>query len=533
MSLLSNPRFLNGIEGKLISVVEEEEGKYLLLSTESSAWKYDTEESLILKTWFAKSFQKITHGLISNGTGGYSLVLNDRRVLYWEESKEVSLDALEPELVLGSHAPLGHFVDESKELYWVLSDGSLRSKSHEGKSILPGGSRVIQAEYLGGGKLIFLYSLGDQVLAQAQGLYSNEDSESSLVHLKASKEARVLGSNVQSSVYIHSQNQVVLLLSDKLLVASLLNSSEEQTIKLPPSYSLSGASIAPLGASHFVLTCKSPEDGYTLFLFNAAFGDPLILTHVNIKTVTAPLLTSGNNIFIQHGPKVALIRANSLPESLAELIAVKDNVLENRIPPAESWAEELDPMKLYELLLPLLREGKVESIRSILCDTLNAAEDVPELLVLAILEVYFEFKDRFSSPSVFSEAVLNALNISITPSLMGPLLKKSEFSFAKDFLKFFNTLMRESSSAFPSENLVAWISLVLDAHYLNFQLTRDEEGLSLLNQINESLSLHILSEDLILSTLPLMKLIRKKQKILPIDGFDRKNSSYFIDVIEL
>ncbi|XP_040573537.1 uncharacterized protein [Lepeophtheirus salmonis] len=505
MSLLSNPRFVNGIEGKLISA-EDLDGKYLFLSSESTAWKYDQEEGVILETWFTKSFQKITQGLISCPDGSICLVLNDRRVLRWDGvDKNVTLDSLEPKLILNA-TPVDHFFNECQELFWVLSDGSLQSAN----------------------KILFMYSQNTEVYAHFQAIFCDEDPDSPILHLKPRKGPKLIGSNINKSVYIPSQNQIILLHSDKLLISSF-DTNSEQTINLPPSYSLAGASIAPLGSCHFVLTCKSPGDGYTLFLFNVSFGDPLILTHINVKTVTDPLKTSGNNIFIQHGPRVACVKANILPDSLAELIAIKDNVLEtNDIMEFEPDSGEMNPMKLYELILPMLREGNVASIHKTLAET--QPEDVPELLVLAILEVYFAYHDMFPTQEDFTKSVVKVISISITPSLMAPLLKKTEFSFAKDLLEFFDRILKEETEV---ECVFHWASLILDAHYLNFQLTRDQEGLEILNKMNETLGIYIMSEDVMLSTLPLMKLIGTKKMILPKDNFDRKNSSYFIDVIDI
>jgi len=168
--------------------------------------------------------------------------------------------------------------------------------------------------------------------------------------------------------------------------------------------------------------------------------------------------------------------------------------------------------------------------------------DIPELLVLNIVEMYFAaLHEKFGAKKKSNEEknetrrrelLLRAFAIPITDTLMVQHLRQVEFVLARKMMATLFELIELSTgdgNESHFEQLLIWIGMVLNAHYCNFILSKEDEtrdqlvtALTIVNQLEASL--HLIG-----TTLPLIKMITHKQLIRPAVS----QKVYNIEILDL
>lgn len=185
------------------------------------------------------------------------------------------------------------------------------------------------------------------------------------------------------------------------------------------------------------------------------------------------------------------------------------------------------PVQLYEILPDLLIEQNVDKV----AEVIGTYSDIPELLVLNIMEMLFSAPDeKFGAKNSKFELISRAFSLPVNDSLMVQHLRKVEFILIKKFLStLFDIIQYANEDSDSFEKVISWIGMILNAHYTNFILSKDDEtreqlmaAFEIVNQMEESL--HLIG-----STLPLIKMIAQKQLVRPA----MSQKIYNIEIVEL
>ena len=109
-------------------------------------------------------------------------------------------------------------------------------------------------------------------------------------------------------------------------------------------------------------------------------------------------------------------------------------------------------------------------------------------------------------------------------------LRSVDFFAAKNFLStLFEIIQSANKDSDSFEKVISWIGIILNAHYTNFVLSKDDDthhqllaAFEIVNQLEESLHL-------ICTTLPLIKMIAKNQSVRPA----MSQKIYHIEIVDL
>ena len=191
------------------------------------------------------------------------------------------------------------------------------------------------------------------------------------------------------------------------------------------------------------------------------------------------------------------------------------------------------PIQLYQVLPKLLVDQNIDKV----ADIVDTFTDIPELLVLNIIEMYFAAPhEKFSVKKKSAEEkneirrrelLSRAFAVPITDTLMVQHLRQIEFVLARKMMATLFELVDENENNFAQ--ILIWIGMVLNAHYCNFILSKDDEtrdqlatAQAIVNQLESSL--HLIG-----TTLPLIKMITHKQLIRPAVS----QKVYNIEILDL
>ena len=246
-------------------------------------------------------------------------------------------------------------------------------------------------------------------------------------------------------------------------------------------------------------------------------------------------------LLFKHGQRVASILVEDLPSNLAGLIgsvSANDSGIDDLpaespvpcddIPTWEVVGSVSQPMQLYEILPDLLVSQNVEKVSEIMA----TFSDIPELLVLNIIEMLFVTPDeKFGGNFERLELLARAFVLPVNDTIMVQHLRQVDFSSARKMLSaLFDVLEsvgNDDDDAF--ERLLLWIGMVLNAHYTNFVMSRDDESKDQLTAALTIISQMEASLQVIGNTLPLIKMIAHKQLIRPAVS----QKVYNIEIVDL
>ena len=243
-------------------------------------------------------------------------------------------------------------------------------------------------------------------------------------------------------------------------------------------------------------------------------------------------------VLFKHGQRVANLIIEELPGNLAALVGSQTNEKfadifssdqneDDNLPLWEVVGSVSQPVQLYKILPDLLVEQNTDRV----AEVIETFTDIPELLVLNIIEMLFAAPDeKFSAKNSKFELLSRAFLLPVNDSLMIQHLRSIDFFAAKNFLsQLFEIIQSANEDSDSFAKVISWIGIILNAHYTNFVLSKDDDthhqllaAFEIVNQLEESLHL-------ICTTLPLIKMIAKNQSVRPA----MSQKIYNIEIVDL
>ena len=158
-----------------------------------------------------------------------------------------------------------------------------------------------------------------------------------------------------------------------------------------------------------------------------------------------------HRLLFKHGQRVSSILIEDLPSHLATLIGTQTSetldltttTQDTDLPTWEFVGSLSQPVQLYKILPDLLVEQNIDKVAEIV----GTFTDIPELLVLNIIEMYYIAPtEKFGAKKMTKmscsdvcenlrkELISKAFSLPITDSLMIQHLRQIEFSLAKKII---------------------------------------------------------------------------------------------------
>lgn len=513
--------------------------------------RYNVDEQSIATTWFAPSSLNVTANVARDKKRDrYAAVLNANRIVAWDgKEAETKLDKMK-EAVKLSDPVSGLLNGSGGEMYVVFGSGRVqtinyvlreRNQGQEEQVVLPEGVEIVKSwlrEVKGQNVITHLCqnknkNKKERLLVTGRLTADPETTETAVVDVRK----KTLGKEMVGILV--SDNLVFLVDSDGTLTSETLSDDSDDITPI--------CNVGKV-ATHGVVMAQFDQD----YLCVAA-NNKLVLLNVAFSTVVAELdldqgapefLTiCGNRILFRQGTNLAMatVAESDLPRTVANMIGC--NRMNNRETTAEfenvqTVDKASETLEMYRTLPAMFDAKNVAGVRKVLERNFT---DIPELLVLSIIEFAFLLKDKdFAGSSgnaqVERERMLSrAFDVPVTESLIISHICQIDFSLALKMLDFVNLSLRlEVASGVHSERflrLVEWAAMLLNAHYANVLLLsrEDEKVAELLEDVARTVEDLEATSSLCAAIEPLAKLIYEKKYREPAYA----NKTYCIEIVDL
>lgn len=490
--------------------------------------------------WYAPTYLPLTSSVVwAKSEDKFAAILSHKNLVLWD-GVETKLEKVEAIKLLSSvkeliqPEPGDQSEASSEDVFVVFETGHVQSLSFvlKNPSVEPPADVTILPEH---GKLTRsnIYSLNEgTVLAHTiknpNGLVivktfkvtaKDETEETILEPIHTFNETK----NHQFLDVIHSSEEGICALSmapdASLVCVSLKKQSERRSIALDAHVKPNSKVITASGNPDVVAILGEDGQNKMRFTLCSIKFSAVLLSEVVAKS-GSKLANFGlacanqNRFFIRHDQTVSQLTISDLPRSLDCMIgllmpkASTNGQVGNGINAAKSEAS--NAMQLYEQLPKLLRKKDLKAIEQIL----EMESDIPELLLLSIIEFLLSNHVPKKVDQVTKERLLTkAFDVAITQPLMLQYVGQLEFDTVLRMLKFLDLALKLESGEHTDKfgRLIEWTSILLNAHYANVLIMKDDQAVELLNSLRDSIASFEKSSTDFASLRPLVELIKDKR----------------------
>lgn len=581
---------------------DEEDGNSVLLTlNDRQAVKYNLAEQTVLQSWFSPSFLSMTAPIAFDRTlRVYATVLNGNRIIVWDgaetklekiaSSSSAAAEKTESERKISD---LLTSADDGR-VYVVFADGHTQSLSYVRENVTGrGGGEISPLPPSSVLERSFLRSSENRIVITHQSRTVKRGAAANKIHFETFK--LMLAEDVETDrTELVSIGKVELDCKDfvsgdvmqgnSLLIYVGRDGNMYRRDLLEPDSKAETVVCRLEGAlkinSKLEVACL--DEDYACVIGEAATsaGSSSLLLLVNVPfsaiIVTEALADDGDFCGLSAHKQRLLVKRrpakghtvaaaavavhemilSDLPRSVGSMIGF--NEMEETPPtPTKTTSqraarkdgknvsgvkvanEVTRTARLYQRLPALFSKRDVAGVEEVL----SSKEDIPELLVLNIIEFLFLApEDRFPCEAYRERLLSRAFNIPITEELMLQYLRRTDVAVAVKMLRFLNLSLKlencEQSDGGKGgggskrlSRIIEWLSMVLKCHYGNLLVSsqRDSEATEAVCEVAATVDGFEQAASALDSIVSLVDLIVKKK----IQEPSFANKTYCIEIVEL
>ncbi len=513
---------------------------------------YNLEDQSVLQSWLAPSYMKITSGVNSDSKGRHSALVNGDTVIGWEKTeqteKENRLEKMEAKAEFRGRKAFqllrsSDFVDT----YVVLEDGTVQSidtldEEVSPAAVLPQGYELVHSwlrEVDGRGAVTHLCrrkkDKSDRALITGRLTLDPDSGRTQFGDVRR----KTLDESV-AAVDVAADRDVVFVVGKdgELKAVGLDDNGDGEHGRIVCRVGEAGSDLQPV-VVQFDADYLCVAAGSALKLVSVPFGT--VVAEVDLGAPADTVFVVGSRIMARRKGDDALavvsVSTAGLPRSVASIIGCAKKAAVATVTPGKSG----ETVNLYVSLPEKFNAKNVKAVGAIL--DRRPLPDIPELLVLGIIEFLFTLDDgdldrESGDPAraaVRRERLLcKAFNLPVAEALMSSYLSQVEFPIVIRMLEFVTLSLKLMGGEGHSERFlrqIEWIAMLLNAHYANFLLLskEDERVEALLEDALEVVSTLETVSGQLGAVLPLAKMVK--------DGVFREsrlaNTTYCVEVLDL
>ena len=490
------PLFLGGVEGSGGLAVREgkgqEAGKLLITLQNRKCVHFNEAEKSAETTFFGSSFLDMSVPICyDKNSDQFVTVVNKNNLLLWN-GEEKHLEKIQPKCRL--HKPVMDVVVMEGNPFLVFQDGDVQSVefilnrqiAEETISSEDMSDKKVKCRLVNHRNCLHAILISENVveiclLTMDPMTREYQQCRVRTIELKGCLDCEVVGNHV---VWTTTKNEGIQ-------ISPLFEDTPAIQISTPKVLS----NLAALDSKHFCFftSAKEGEDGGLLQVYNTNYGIQVASSSVKVTCPRATkaeewpgVVCHNRKCYFKHGNRVAVIDFESLPESLSELIGMNSNAKSSEVETVSlktpggissfKWKEtnETTDINCSAFLLAQKDGLKAEALEALLAE----GTKLPESLVVPLLESLLKKGKKAGEDKTL---ITKVLMLPITEETMVQHMREVTSSTASRLfqvvLELFLDLNNDDSDGGEKKfsQLLLWMSIILDAHYGNFAVSKDEE----------------------------------------------------------
>jgi hypothetical protein len=335
---------------------------------------------------------------------------------------------------------------------------------------------------------------------------------------KGSVAVEVIGSNIAWSS------------SKKLTITSLFGDSSQKPSFEQHFDSTTGEScqaMATLSDRHLCISGpkRDAEDGDTIRVVDIEFGTTVATVALKSATNTELACYASTRILFKQGSRVACSIMDHLPCGLSDLVGRHNGTAQAEIDdgllPWSKVEQKASACTDYERWHTIISGGNLDSLRDCMS---SCPVDMPDILKITLIESLVCSTDDL-------DLIGRAFCLPITEAVALQHLRCTDHTTAKKMiLSLLELLQRDALEGGQCDQLLTWLSILVDAHYTNFVVSKDADSQEMLIQCANMLADLDASVNMLATLMAQMKIIKTKNAI---NQAHYSNQMYSIEVVHL
>lgn len=551
---LDPPTILPGLDGTPSGPLHVRPGPdpHSLLLTLNHRQSIHYHNATIAQTFFAPSFLTLTTPLTYDPISKlYLVVINNQKLLAWD-GKEVKLDKI-PGIDLG--IDVLDVIQTHSGCYVAFKNGHVQPISYlrsvdfnkaelcDSPGLFKGHAKPQRTNVIEVKRQTFVVHETDSKILVFRSKINADTGKIDLTpisEVNGRKNSKTLG-----VLDTHNGPQVFFLDAENILTStSIFNPAEDDQKLLQLPSTLTKVHLTPIDRDFTFIHGENTESTlvHVLHLASASIFASQILPSTSIDVSTCV----DHRLFFKLDSKPAEMAARRLPRRLADMVGKgrrQPNCLERRTVEKDTdgriqyLGQVTRAVQLYEEI-PALLEKKGRPVGTELEKLLGEEEDIPELIVLAMIEFLLSAPDSrlvekgHEIGQVVRERLLvKAFLKPITETLMLQYLRQTDLDMATKLLEFLDIALKLQNGEHTEEFLqfVLWVTLILNAHYSQMIVTKDAKVLDVIKSITDTVVELENNSNLCATMMPLVSMIREKKCQTP----SYANKAYCIEIVNL
>ena len=498
-----NITFLSGLDGaEEFSIRPSAKMDHLLftLGKQRRAVEYRLSDKNVVNSYFLPSHMSFSTPIIKHGTDTgdnfqLACVVDKTKLIFWNGKEETRLEKIKG---IQLSQPVKDIIEEyGTKCFVVFENGDVQSLEYvcenpknksDSQNIQHLPKKILRTEMT----LNHCLHIGTDSASLHKLTLNGSKYDQTFVKsffLKSASHIALVGNRL---VHVVNNNPSVA-------VKNVFDNIEEVKFDIPEASKI--IALSKLNDNHIAIMCKCGQDENTLKIVNINFGT--IVSSLAMKTFSSNQLVcvDGNKIMFKQGPRIACWTFDDLPTGLGDLIGTGINRCSNvsALPKGDADLCLLEnEHSSYDLLHEVLTSNNSMN------DELH--DHLPDIVKVALIE-------NALTNETDVEILRKVLLIPITDEVVIDHIKNLSFSSVKIFILKLIQIMEKLEKPEDFEHYITWLALLLDAHYSNFMVTKDEEAIAVIEECAKLLGELDYSVNMLATLMSRMKMMKKEKQL--------------------
>jgi len=501
----------------------DEDGLVMIGHKEGKVALYDIQERAIHHTWFAATGEEVT-----DAQAGWGVEDKVEAVVVKQDDTIVFATQSDSKLEAMQKLKLSHRVQKmlvyNKEVLVVFKNGCVKSLNFLKKSPdfvvkegVVGEDESLTDSWIGEDRgitrIIHRVQTKDNSSALLSGqLLIDPDTGDVKIVNTAWSDFGLTGDLLACDVLVEGNTTVAILRKDGVLYSGHVGDGTDGLEAVCEVAGVDNAGVSWVDKDHVAV--MSSREGGKLQLVNVVYR--AVVAELAVKTT----VHSGRgiwwvkpNLYLTVGARVVSVEVTGLDGGLDKLLgSLAVNNGDN------------SALTLYSVIPDLIKKGDSVELAKLITNT----PDIPESLLLDCIKFFLGQCELRKEAQLCYLGLL--LSRGFSDAVMADELRKVELNSVVKLLEVLNSLMHDPAGTECSQaSLLDWMSLVLNSHYLQLVVSKEDNTVEVLEEVNATVKTLETTTKVLVETKTLVHTILNTN----LPTVPSNNHAYCIEIIQI
>ena len=515
--------FLNGLEGlDQIVIRSSAKADHLLITMGNRrAVEYKISDKTVVNNFFLPSHMFLSTPVVMSGSKQeFVCAINKTQLLVWD-GQESRLEEVKNVIKLPS--PVNDLIlEEGKNAILAFDNGDLQSVDYVCQNQEKYNFNkcqycprvIVKSRIMSHDGIKHCIHIGaDSACLHRMTLDSTRYDQ---IHVKTFQITNGANIELAGKRLVYTIKNEAIIYTKDIFNSHSSSSDVVHDINFKPLEVSSISAISSLNPNYVAFICKGSDDQDDNFIkiLNINYGTVVAEIPMKLSSSNQLICVDGDKIMFKQGSRIACWTVENLPQGLSDLIGCNLDrqssdvgaELPNGDIPVHLFS--YDNSTSYDLIQEVIKAEEISNVELI-------DEHLPDLVKIALIENALADLNNH-------RLLRTALLIPITDQVVLERVKNLSFTSAKKLIYELVKIMQEiQDNPDEFEHYITWLTLILDAHYTNFMVSKDTEAKDVINECSRLLNELDSSVNMLATVMTRMKMMNRENQLNHVHAANR------------